>query len=154
MVQLSLQQVDFIAGYFSGVCGNLVSHPLDTVKVRMQSGQASSTKFFPVAKEIFINEGATGFYKGILSPVVGRAPISAIMWTSQGFAKRSFEKMFGEKEHPHLKQFLSGAFAGLQFQANVQVARAIPTTAVGIVTFEMARDYMLKFNKSKQSNQE
>lgn len=39
--------IDLISGVVSGIAGNVVSHPLDTVKVRIQNGRGGSTKFLP-----------------------------------------------------------------------------------------------------------
>jgi len=35
---------------------------------------------------IWVKEGFTGFYRGIISMVAARAPISAVVFTGQGFA--------------------------------------------------------------------
>lgn len=41
-MQLSNFQVDLIAGIFAGTAGTIVAHPLDTIKVRIQSGGETS----------------------------------------------------------------------------------------------------------------
>lgn len=37
------QIIDFLGGFFGGVASTYIGHPLDTVKVRMQVSQISST---------------------------------------------------------------------------------------------------------------
>jgi len=64
----------------------------------------------PAIQEIYRFEGVRGFFKGVLSPVIGRAPISAVLYTSQGFAKRI---LMETDLNINLKFFLSGFFAGL-----------------------------------------
>lgn len=41
-VHLSNVQIDMICGISAGIASNLISHPLDTLKVRMQLAEAKS----------------------------------------------------------------------------------------------------------------
>lgn len=62
-------------------------------------------------KDVYTNEGIRGFFKGVLSPIVGRAPIAAIMFSGNGFANRFLErrcKQMGEIR----KATIAGFFAG------------------------------------------
>ena len=56
-VQLSNIQIDMIAGICAGVISNLVSHPLDTIKVRMQLKTGEPLKLVPTIQEMFHREG-------------------------------------------------------------------------------------------------
>ena len=54
----STPQIDIVAGIMAGIVGNLISHPLDTVKVRMQlSTQGESIKLMSTINEIYKREG-------------------------------------------------------------------------------------------------
>ena len=56
---LNLSSIDFLAGIASGVAGSFIAHPLDTIKVRVQSGQAGTSKIFPTAYHILKHEGVS-----------------------------------------------------------------------------------------------
>ena len=51
------QVIDFLGGFFGGVASTYIGHPLDTVKVRMQVSQISSTttQFFHTVTPIEIS---------------------------------------------------------------------------------------------------
>ena len=61
--------------------------------------------------DIWAKEGVRGFYRGVLSPVMGRSPIAAILFAGLGFSGRKLEE-----ERPdwseNSRNFLSGMFAG------------------------------------------
>jgi len=68
---------DFLAGGFGGVCLVTVGHPLDTIKVRLQT----STQYkglVDVMKKTYSREGLFGFYKGMAAPLLGVTPMYAI----------------------------------------------------------------------------
>lgn len=72
---------DFAFGGLSGMIATFVIQPLDTVKVRIQligekAVKGSSKSFFSTAKNIFANEGARGFYKGLDSALFRQATYS------------------------------------------------------------------------------
>jgi hypothetical protein len=51
-----------ISGICAGIVSNLVSHPLDTMKVRMQSGSINTVKIMPTIKAIYNAEGVIKFH--------------------------------------------------------------------------------------------
>eukprot|EP00466_Bigelowiella_natans_P010046 jgi/Bigna1/80077/fgenesh1_pg.67_\ len=55
------------AGSMAGLISALVTQPIDTVKTNMQSLSASKHRrsLFGCAKEVYLNGGLTGFYRGI-----------------------------------------------------------------------------------------
>ncbi|KAF6214282.1 hypothetical protein GE061_009022 [Apolygus lucorum] len=108
----------FLSGGFGGVCTVLSGHPLDTIKVRLQTmpvprpGEtALYTGTFDCAKKTIKLEGVKGLYKGMAAPLAGVAPIFAISFLGFGVGK----KLLGsEKEELGLpKLFLAGAFSGI-----------------------------------------
>jgi Mitochondrial carrier protein len=58
-IRLSHVQIDVISGICAGIVSNIVSHPLDTVKVRMQIGSTESVKIVPTIKTIYHREGVS-----------------------------------------------------------------------------------------------
>uniref|UniRef100_A0A0A9XL33 Congested-like trachea protein n=1 Tax=Lygus hesperus TaxID=30085 RepID=A0A0A9XL33_LYGHE len=108
----------FLSGGFGGVCTVLSGHPLDTIKVRLQTmpvprpGEAALyAGTFDCAKKTIKLEGVRGLYKGMAAPLAGVAPIFAISFLGFGVGK----KLLGsEKEELGLpKLFLAGAFSGI-----------------------------------------
>lgn len=108
----------FLSGGFGGICTVVAGHPLDTIKVRLQtmpvpiSGQPPLyTGTFDCAKKTIKLEGVRGLYKGMGAPLAGVAPIFAISFLGFGVGK----KLLGsEKEELGLsKLFLAGAFSGI-----------------------------------------
>lgn len=111
---------EFFAGGFGGSCLVLVGHPLDTIKVRLQTmpdvkpGQSplySGT--FDCAKKIVKNEGFKGLYKGMAAPLVGVTPMYAVCFLGFGVGKslQTPSKPNGEYSLPQI--FTSGLMAGV-----------------------------------------
>ena len=123
-----------LSGICAGIVSNIVSHPLDTVKVRMQLGSTESVKIIPTVKTIYHREGVSlsvhdlyyyrleaslrvSFSRSLHEPPFPQctAPIHVKspfrLFSALGFAKRRLEHHpdFGQ----NTKNFLAGAFAGL-----------------------------------------
>ena len=89
----------------------VVGHPLDTVKVLLQTQDASNPKFRGTTdciKSLFVKEGIRGLYKGMSSPLMGVAAINAIVFGVYGNTQRHFTNPDSLTSH-----FLAGAAAGL-----------------------------------------
>jgi len=98
----------FASGFISSAVGKYVSHPLDTIKMRIQiSGTKQPLNYH--FTNIITNEGFGGFFKGAVSPVLGTAPIMATLFASNDFAKRNL----AQTQLPVFwKEFLPGCWAG------------------------------------------
>lgn len=85
-----------VAGGAGGICLILVGHPMDTIKVRMQTmrtpkpGQPPPpfTGTFDCVAKTFRNEGLRGFYRGMLAPLIGATPINAVIFFGYGLGVR------------------------------------------------------------------
>ncbi|CAI2374102.1 unnamed protein product [Moneuplotes crassus] len=99
---------DFVAAFISTGTAIFMGYPMDTVKVRMQLYNSKSA--FRVFSEILAKEGVTGMYKGAMSPVLGRAPTSGIVWASNAYCRRKLEPF---KINQETKFVLSGIFAAI-----------------------------------------
>ncbi|GBG33531.1 Mitochondrial carnitine carrier [Hondaea fermentalgiana] len=71
---------DLTAGSIAGGVGIVVGHPLDTLKVRLQSAQGRHSVGAVMAATLR-GEGVAGLFKGIMSPVLGQ-----VAYTSLSFA--------------------------------------------------------------------
>ncbi|AAW43651.1 succinate:fumarate antiporter, putative [Cryptococcus deneoformans JEC21] len=75
-----------ILGLVSGAMGPFSNAPIDTIKTRIQKaskveGETALSRMAKVASEMFRNEGAKAFYKGITPRVLRVAPGQAIVFT-------------------------------------------------------------------------
>ena len=77
-LNFSKTSVDLISGSCAGVISTLIAHPLDTVKVRFQLSNSDQLTLRKCFSDIYLHEGARGFFKGVLSPMLGRWPITAM----------------------------------------------------------------------------
>ncbi|XP_058808672.1 congested-like trachea protein [Phymastichus coffea] len=109
----------FLSGGFGGVCTILVGHPLDTIKVRLQTMPIPKpnekplyTGTFDCAKQTFTKEGFRGFYKGMGAPLVGVAPIFAMSFLGFGIGKK-LQQSEPNQKLSELQIFYAGAFSGI-----------------------------------------
>lgn len=87
---------NFFAGGFGGICLVAAGHPLDTVKVRMQTmsipSSSSSTQHYSGTwdcfRKIFTEEGIRGFYKGMATPLVGVTPLYSVCFFGYSLGKK------------------------------------------------------------------
>jgi solute carrier family 25 carnitine/acylcarnitine transporter 20/29 len=111
---------DFLAGGVGGACLVITGHPLDTIKVRLQTqtkpqpGQVLLyTGTLDCAKKIVAKEGFTGLYKGMGAPLVGVTPMFAICFFGYGIGKK-LQTPTGEHGQYTLAQlFAAGMLSGV-----------------------------------------
>ncbi|XP_017475843.1 PREDICTED: congested-like trachea protein isoform X1 [Rhagoletis zephyria] len=109
----------FLSGGFGGICNVLTGHPLDTIKVRLQTmprpapGQQPLYKgTFDCAAKTIKNEGVKGLYKGMSAPLTGVAPIFALCFAGYSLGKRV--QQTGENTKLNYTQIaIAGSFSGL-----------------------------------------
>lgn len=109
----------FVCGGFGGICTVLVGHPLDTIKVRLQTMPLPAPGQKPLyagtwdcLKKTVTLEGPKGLYKGMAAPLAGVAPIFAISFMGYGVGKQIFGPSQGN-ELTTTQYFLAGAFSGI-----------------------------------------
>jgi len=84
---------DIAAGSIRGMTQVFVGHPLDTIKVRLQTQSGAEAKFngiYDCVTKTFKHVGIMGFYKGAQSPLYMAAVYSAVLFFTYGQAKRIF----------------------------------------------------------------
>ena len=92
---LSAAGKDILAGTCAGVMSIIVCHPLDTIRVRLQT--TTATRFTGVAdvvRQTAAREGVLGFYKGMATPLVSQGVQKATMFFAFGGAKRRLAPLF------------------------------------------------------------
>uniref|UniRef100_U5EY98 Putative solute carrier family 25 carnitine/acylcarnitine translocase n=1 Tax=Corethrella appendiculata TaxID=1370023 RepID=U5EY98_9DIPT len=109
----------FLSGGFGGICTVVAGHPLDTIKVRLQTmplpeagKQPLYAGTYDCAKKTVQREGFKGLYKGMSAPITGVAPIFAMSFFGFGLGKRLQQKTPNE-ELSNLQLFAAGAFSGI-----------------------------------------
>nr|CAI5857361.1 unnamed protein product [Callosobruchus analis] len=103
--------LDFIAGWFGGMAGVVVGHPLDSVKVLLQSQDCRNPKYtgsIHCFRSILKKDGVRGLYRGVYSPLMGVAGVNAIVFGVYGTCLRNMSDPDSLKSHA-----LAGAAAGL-----------------------------------------
>ncbi|XP_076680660.1 carnitine/acylcarnitine carrier protein colt, mitochondrial isoform X1 [Andrena cerasifolii] len=109
----------FLSGGFGGICTVVAGHPLDTIKVRLQTMPVVGPNVVPLysgtidcARKTVTKEGIRGLYKGMGAPLCGVAPIFAISFYGFGLGKQLIKKT-DDEQLSALKLFYAGAFSGI-----------------------------------------
>ncbi|XP_066566127.1 mitochondrial carnitine/acylcarnitine carrier protein [Amia ocellicauda] len=86
---------NFFAGGVGGACLLLAGHPLDTIKVRLQTQPKAAygqhvvyTGTMDCLRSTVAREGMRGLYKGMAAPLAGVSPMMAIGFFGFGLGKR------------------------------------------------------------------
>lgn len=58
---------EFVAGGFGGIAGVVAGHPLDTVRIKQQSGQGGSA--YNILRNVAAKEGRLALYRGMGAPL-------------------------------------------------------------------------------------
>ncbi|KAK1943401.1 Mitochondrial basic amino acids transporter [Phytophthora citrophthora] len=117
---------DLNAGTIGGVAGIIAGHPLDTIKVQLQTSSEAGVGVLRTLRRVTSSEGAAGLYRGVLSPILSNAPINAVIFGVQGQAVRIMQ-MKEDAPLSNTQHFTAGCAAGL-----VQVVFAAPSEHVKI----------------------
>lgn len=105
---------------------HLPNFPQDIVKVRLQT-TSQYKGAVDAATQILKNEGASAFYKGTLTPLIGIGACVSVQFGAFNYARRAFEAQNAAKEGKSLaslagaepkplsygQYYASGAFAGI-----------------------------------------
>ncbi|PIK40743.1 putative mitochondrial carnitine/acylcarnitine carrier protein [Apostichopus japonicus] len=105
---------NFLAGGFGGVCLVGAGHPLDTIKVRLQT-QPNPPLYsgaFDCGKQIVMKESFFGLYKGMLAPILGVTPMYATCFLGYGIGKSLQTPDANGELRPH-QLFAAGMMAGV-----------------------------------------
>lgn len=137
---------NFFAGGFGGICLVSAGHPLDTVKVRIQTQPVPVIGQMPIysgtydcIRKTFHNEGFKGFYRGMATPLVGVTPMYAITFFGYSLGLKLQTPSNGTEYSPlqiYKAGMLSAVFTtalngpGERVKCLLQVQAANPNTPV------------------------
>ena len=91
---------DIVAGTIGGMTTVVVGHPLDTVKVRLQTSVGYSSTL-DCMRRTWRGEGLRGFYKGVQSPLAGEAFFNAVQFLAYGQSKQLLASYRHSSHSPH-----------------------------------------------------
>ncbi|XP_059046354.1 mitochondrial basic amino acids transporter-like [Achroia grisella] len=97
--------LDFVAGCIGGCAGIIAGHPLDTLKVHIQSGRGSPLE---CTKALFKGGTLAASYRGIGAPLGGVAGVNAIVFGVYGHTRRTMPNPDSLTSHA-----VAGGLAGL-----------------------------------------
>lgn len=85
-----------LIGLISGAMGPFSNAPIDTIKTRLQKtpaepGQTAISRIAAISRDMFKQEGARAFYKGITPRVMRVAPGQAVTFTVYEYLKKKLE---------------------------------------------------------------
>ena len=101
---------DFIAGWCGGASSLIIGHPLDTIKVRLQSLQYKG--IFDCILRTLRTEGAFALYKGMEFPLLSVGLINAIYFGGYSTLKPNFDGKNQISNKNYLQIGIAGAFGG------------------------------------------
>ncbi|PZC85136.1 mitochondrial basic amino acids transporter [Helicoverpa armigera] len=97
--------LDFVAGCIGGCAGIIAGHPLDTLKVHIQSGRGSALQ---CTKALLKGGTLSTAYRGVGAPLGGIAAVNAIVFGAYGNTRRALPNPQALSTHA-----TAGAAAGL-----------------------------------------
>ncbi|CAI8006704.1 Mitochondrial carnitine/acylcarnitine carrier protein [Geodia barretti] len=106
---------NLLAGGVGGICLVITGHPLDTIKVRLQTQQPGQAQFkgtLDCALQTVRHEGVRGLYRGMLAPLIGVTPMYSICFFGYGVGKQLQTKS-PNQELSLLQHFNAGMVAGV-----------------------------------------
>jgi len=109
----------FLAGGAGGACLVLVGHPLDTIKVKIQTmeikaGQEPMYKgTWDCASQVIKRDGPLGLYRGMAAPLTGVTPMYALCFYGYSIRQKLFCNEHSFKDLKLLDIGLAGATSGI-----------------------------------------
>ncbi|EGG23022.1 mitochondrial substrate carrier family protein [Cavenderia fasciculata] len=103
-----------IAGTLSGIVEETAIYPIDLVKTRVQVHPNPNVGFMSMMKEVYKAEGFKGMFRGLSSPLVASAMVSAIQFSTFEKSNQELEEHRLFKDSPEtLRYFVAGGSAGI-----------------------------------------
>ena len=111
---------DFIAGTIAGCAGQIVGHPLDSIKTRLQSealltsssGQSRQTSAYRCARSVYNEGGIRAFFRGLSLPLLSKGFEQSVAFGIKNAVDELLRDGRFLEAEPVLRTGLSGAAAG------------------------------------------
>lgn len=107
-----------MAGTYAGMVSVLISHPVDTVKVRQQSLTSNNLSALQNVKSAITTEGIFSLYKGLVAPLLGSGILNAVIfatydsWCQKLLETRNSYNGTSETTNSHAEYFCAGSLTG------------------------------------------
>lgn len=98
-----------VAGACAGMTATALTHPLDTVRLRLALPNSGYTGMGNAFTSMVRMEGAVSLYKGLIPTLIGIAPYAALNFASYDMLKRKFYAGTDAKQNPIANLGLGGA---------------------------------------------
>lgn len=99
-----------VASSVANVAGLVTGHPLDTIRVRLQTEPRKITARH-CAYESILNEGTFSLYKGVSQPLLGAVPANTLVFYATDYSKAALAERWPEMSGSR-QSLLAGAIAG------------------------------------------
>ncbi|CAG9863386.1 unnamed protein product [Phyllotreta striolata] len=86
--------IDFIAGWLGGMCGVAIGHPMDTIRLNLQTRNPTNPHYQSMASTAFHlveKEGIRALFRGISSPLVGLGIMNSLLFGIYGSVLRMMD---------------------------------------------------------------
>ena len=130
-----------VAGCAAGVVGTLIGYPLDSIKTRMQAGagvQGTSRGMLSMGRHILHAEGASGFYRGVASPLAALTILNTMNFSSYAF----FRGLYGVDDTVIAR-------GGLECRVGLAGASGGALASIISTPFELVKTQMVIVNNNK-----
>ena len=102
--------VSTISGLFAGAFAKSITHPIDTIKAKIQV-HTEQAKIFQVLSSTYNSEGLKGIYRGLPVSVVGSIPGTMLYFGAYEYAKKKLLLLSNFSQSEFLMYFIGGMFA-------------------------------------------
>ena len=99
------------AGGAAGSASVVVGHPMDTLKVRMQTAKGNPSLWSLTTGSKY--GGPSTLFRGMAAPLSTACVVNAIIFSSYGWSTRFYDNNVDYSSGQSLKSFVCGSFAGL-----------------------------------------
>jgi len=103
--------IETISGFFAGVVGTVVGHPLDTVKVRLQTHPTLYLNMVDCMKKVVRSEGFFALFRGIASSMLSLTILNTMAFGIFGETKRLMVKVV-DRQLNWADYFVAGSVVG------------------------------------------
>ncbi|ODV95820.1 hypothetical protein PACTADRAFT_41384 [Pachysolen tannophilus NRRL Y-2460] len=116
-----------IAGGISGIITSFILTPIELVKCQMQVNHLlqknaintnSTMSILKLIKHIYKEQGLLGFWKGQTSTLIRECGATAFWFGSYEYSLMTFQKLNNRSENSSLELLVSGAIAGVAYNAS------------------------------------
>ena len=107
---------DLFCGWMGGFAGIMASHPLDTIRIRLQLQKSYKMKYFGItdcALKIIKFEGFLGLFKGMTPIIISQVPVDALAFSGKEYWSKQLGRFtqYSESSKSLIAGFIGGAFS-------------------------------------------